>query len=246
MKQTWGRGARSRAQGQGSHPGAAAGSVPPPQVKWQGSNPVGFQGWSCPARITTEPGARTPVRSETHPTPWVTSPLFLLQSATSGLSTAALGCSFPSIWHEHTHSENNAGHISSPTQGVYAGKNNFCISNARNFLWMRGISSRKVGLTRYSACIIADKHRVQNILFNKKHERDLLWWAIWSNAAQTALFSSNEISQVPSPHSRYLCIFLKGQRKIKAHNESLNFQMSHLAFSKACVKILLIYKQYPV
>lgn len=40
--------------------------------------------------------------------------------------------------------------------------------------------------------------------------------------------------------------FLKGKGKKKAHNESLNFQMSHLAFSKACVKILLIYKQYPV
>lgn len=59
-------------------------------------------------------------------------------------------------------------------------------------------------------------------------------------------FSLNGISRVLSPHRRYLCIFLKGQRKKKAHNESLNFQMSHLAFSKTCVKILLIYKQYPV
>jgi len=41
--------------------------------------------------------------------------------------------------------------------------------------------------------------------------------------------------------------FLKGKGgKKAAHHESLNFQMSHLAFSKACVKILLIYKQYPV
>lgn len=81
------------------------------------------------------PGTDLPGRSETHTAPRVTPPLFLLPPASSGLSTAALGCSAPSrVRQEQTRSERDTRHVSAPTQDLYAGKSNFCISNARNFL----------------------------------------------------------------------------------------------------------------
>lgn len=80
-------------------------------------------------------GTDLPGRSETHTAPRVTPPLFLLPPASSGLSTAALGCSSPSrVRQEQTRSERDTRQVSAPTQDLYAGTSNFCISNARNFL----------------------------------------------------------------------------------------------------------------
>lgn len=116
-------------------PSALGEHRPPLQLKEQPAQILPFpRGWSAlpgsgQSLVTDVPG-----RSETHTAPRVTSPLSLLLPATSGLSAATLGCSSPRIRQEQTHSEHDAGHVSSLTQDVYAGKSNFCISNARNFL----------------------------------------------------------------------------------------------------------------
>lgn len=98
-----------------------------------GSNPAVPPGTVLPCRDQDSLVTDVPGRSETHTAPRVTS-LFLLPPATSGLSPATLGRSSPHIRQEQTHSEHDAARVSSPTQDVYAGKSNFCISNARNFL----------------------------------------------------------------------------------------------------------------
>lgn len=60
------------------------------------------------------------------------------------------------------------------------------------------------------------------------------------SSAETALgsFKGEGFLESFLPVIGIFACFLKGKgKKKKAHNESLNFQKSHLAFSKACVKI---------